>query len=83
MAGAAIPVETVNLLVATAVHFVVHIDVVDGVRRVASVREVVDADGVHITSNEIYAPGAHGGAVAAYPLRSATLELLEAHGYEP
>ena len=83
MAGALIPVETVNLLVATAVHFVVHIDVVDGERRVASVREVVDADGVHITSNEIYAPTAHGGAAPAYPMRSATLDLLEAHGYEP
>jgi len=83
MAGALIPVETVNLLVATAVHFVVHIDVVDGVRRVVSVREVVDADGVHITSNEIYAPTAHGGAAPAYPMRSATLDLLEAHGYEP
>jgi pilus assembly protein CpaF len=81
--AAAIPVETVNLLVATAVHFVVHIDMVDGVRRVASVREVVDADGVHVTSNEIYAPAADGQAAPAYPLRSATLELLEAHGYEP
>src|SRR6476661_901983 len=82
MAGAALPVETVNLLVATAVHFVVHIEMVDGVRRVASVREVVDADGVHVTSNEVYAPAAHGGAVPAYPLRSATLRRLEAHGYE-
>jgi pilus assembly protein CpaF len=81
--AAAIPVETVNLLVATAVHFVVHIDMVDGVRQVASVREVVDADGVHVTSNEIYAPAAHGQAAPAYPLRSTTLQLLEAHGYEP
>ena len=83
MAGTALPVETVNLLMATAVHFVVHIDMADGVRRVASVREVVDADGVHITSNEIYAPAAGRGAAPAYPLRRSTFEVLEAHGFEP
>jgi pilus assembly protein CpaF len=83
MAGATVPVETVNLLMATAVHFVVHIDMVDGIRRVASVREVVDADGVHITSNEVYAPGPDGAAELAYPMRTSTLELLERHGFEP
>ena len=75
MAGATLPVETVNLLVATAVHFVVHIDVVDGIRRVTSVREVVDADGAAIVSNEVFSPQ------PAYPLRSSTAELLAAHGY--
>ena len=35
MADTGLPVETVNLLIATAVHFVVFIDVVDGVRRLA------------------------------------------------
>jgi pilus assembly protein CpaF len=83
MAGAAVPVETVNLLMATAVHFVVHIDMVDGIRRVASVREVVDADGVHITSNEVYAPGPDGAAELAYPMRTSTLERLDRHGFEP
>ena len=34
MADTGLPVETVNLLIANAVHFVVHIEVVDGVRRV-------------------------------------------------
>ena len=75
MAGATLPVETVNLLVATAVHFVVHIDVVDGTRRVTSVREVIDADGAAIVSNEVFSPR------SAYPLRSSTAELLATHGY--
>ncbi len=83
MAGTPLPVETVNLLIATAVHFVVHIDTVDGVRRVASVREVVDADGVHVVSNEVFAPGAGGAAEVAYPLRATTAELLADHGYGP
>jgi pilus assembly protein CpaF len=83
MAGTAVPVETVNLLMATAVHFVVHIDMVDGVRQVVSVREVVDADGVHITSNEVFASTGDGAAAPAYPLRRATAELLEMHGFRP
>jgi pilus assembly protein CpaF len=81
MAGTGLPVDTVNLLVANAVHLVVHIDVVDGVRRVASVREVVDADGPHIVSNEVFAPGPGGGAVPAYPPRDSTTALLERHGW--
>jgi Flp pilus assembly CpaF family ATPase len=82
MAGAALPVETINLLIATAVHFVVHIEVVAGVRRVASVREVVDADGQRIVSNEVFAPGPDGRAVPAYALRATTVQLLAEHGYE-
>jgi len=82
MAGSTLPVETVNLLIATAVHFVVHIEVAGGVRRIASIREVVDADGARIVSNEVFAPGPEGGAVPAYALRAPTLDLLAAHGYD-
>lgn len=82
MAETGLPVDTVNLLLATALHFVVHIDVIDGVRRIASVREVVDADGARIVSNEVFRPGADGAAVPGYPLRDTTLALLETHGFD-
>jgi Flp pilus assembly CpaF family ATPase len=82
MAETHLPVETVNLLVASAVHFVVFIDVVDGVRCVSSVREVVDADGPRIVSNEVFVPGPGGRAVPGYPMRDATLALLEEHGLD-
>jgi Flp pilus assembly CpaF family ATPase len=82
MADTALPLETVNLLIATAVHLVVHLELVEDVRRVASVREVVDADGARIVSNEIYAPGPAGCAVPAYPLRTGTLVLLERNGFD-
>jgi hypothetical protein len=72
----------VNLLIATAVHLIVHIELIDGVRRVASVREIVDADGTHIVSNEVYAPGPDGRAVPAYPMRDSTLDLLEMNGFD-
>ena len=82
MAETGLPVDTVNLLLATALHLVVHIDLIEGVRRVVSVREVVDADGARIVSNEIFAPGLDGRAVPAYPLRDATLTMLERHGFD-
>jgi pilus assembly protein CpaF len=82
MADTHLPVDTVNLLIATAVHFVVYIDSSDGVRRVASIREVVDADGARIVSNEVFRPGPNGAAILAAPLRDATLSLLEAHGLD-
>lgn len=82
MASTGLPVDTVNLLLATAVHFVVHLELVDGVRRVVSVREVVDADGTRIVSNEVFRPPAEGVARPGYPLRDTTLALLEAQGFD-
>lgn len=82
MAETGLPVETVNLLLATALHLVVHIAAIDGVRRVVSVREVVDADGARIVSNEIFKPGLDGRAVPGYPVRDATMALLEQHGFD-
>jgi pilus assembly protein CpaF len=82
MAETNLPIETVNMLISTAVHFVVHIDVIDCVRRVVSVREVVDADGVNIVSNEVFASGGDGCAVPAYPMRDSTLDMLEKFGFD-
>jgi pilus assembly protein CpaF len=82
MAETGLPVETVNLLLATALHLVVHIAVIDDVRRVVSIREVVDADGARIVSNEIFKPGPDGRAVPGYPLRDSTMALLEQHGFD-
>ena len=97
-----LPLEASNLLIAGAVHFVVHLDsetggpepsvgvdshghleaatsglpgvehfpaVLSRRRFVSSIREVVDADGVQVVSNEVYRPGPDGPAVPASPLR--------------
>ena len=80
MAETGLPVETVNLLVANAVHFVVHVGLLEGVRRVTSIREIVDSDGPRVISNEIFSPDPLGRAVPAYPMRNATLDLLESAG---
>ncbi len=82
MAETGLPVDTVNLLISSALHLVVHIELIDGVRRVVSVREVVDADGSRIISNEIFKPGLDGRAVPGYPMRDSSMALLERHGFD-
>lgn len=75
-----LPIETTNLLIASAVHFVVHIETVNGRRQIGSIREVVDSDGSSIISNEIVR--AHDGRISgAYPLREETRELLGSFGF--
>jgi pilus assembly protein CpaF len=78
-----LPLEATNLLVANAVHFVVYL-AQDGERRfVSSVREVVDAEGPMVVSNEVFRPGPDGRAVPGAPLRSDTLDQLAAVGFDP
>ena len=78
-----LPLEATNLLVANAVHFVIHL-AQDGDRRfVASVREVVDAEGPMVVSNEIFRPGPDGRAVPGAPMRNETLDQLAAVGFDP
>lgn len=50
-------------------------------RRVASVLEVVDAEGATVVSNEIFRPGPDGWGIPGAPLRSRTATELAAHGY--
>ena len=117
-----LPLEASNLLIAGALHFVVHLDSeaydptadapatdpggnADGMRWpaapgqdqsvehfpavmsrrrfVSSIREVVDAEGVQVVSNEVYRPGIDRRAEAASPLRQDTLQELRRFGYEP
>lgn len=81
MASTGLPVDTVNLLVASAVHFVVYIDNSAGMRRIRSIREVVDTDGLQMISNEIFASAPGGSCERAYPLQDKTARLLEDCGY--
>ncbi|GAU71114.1 hypothetical protein SSP35_27_00350 [Streptomyces sp. NBRC 110611] len=75
--------EATNLMVASAVHFVVHLGWdASGRRTIDSVREVIDADGAQVVSNEIYRPGPDGRAAPASPLRTETLNDLVAAGLD-
>lgn len=89
MAETGLPVEIVNMLVANAVHLVVHLENDHGARRITSVREVVDADGPRIVSNEIFArvddtttgDGHDGEARAQFPMTTDLATMLARHGY--
>lgn len=81
-----LPLEATNLLVASAVHFVVHLARAEDrrTRVVSSIREVVGADGPQIISNEVYRPGPdHRARPVAGALRSDTLDDLVAAGFDP
>ena len=78
-----LPLEATNLLVANAVHFVVHLAHDGESRHVASVRDVVDAEGPMVVSNEVFRPGPDGRAVPGAPLRNDTLDQLVAVGFDP
>ncbi len=52
-------------------------------RVVSSIREVVDADGLQVVSNEVYRPGRDRRAMPCAPLRSETLAELVSAGYRP
>ena len=80
MSSTALPIETTNLLIASSVHFVVHIEIVRGQRRVSSIREVVDSDGATIISNEIIR-NVNGLVGFGYPLREETREMFEEVGF--
>jgi pilus assembly protein CpaF len=76
---------TTNVLVAEAVHLVVHVGfTADETGRVlTSVREVVGADGLSVTSNEVFRPGVDGRAVPSSPISTWLSTTLTAHGFDP
>jgi hypothetical protein len=72
----------VNVLVASALHFVVFIENHEGRRRLNSICEVVGTEGNHVASNEVVSRSATGAVDWPFPLRSATHELLARHGFK-
>ena len=79
-----LPLEATNLMVANAVDFVVHLGTdTHGRRVVSSVREVVDAEGPQISSNEVFRPGSDGRGVPGVPVRTDTLDDLAGVGLDP
>ena len=75
---------TTNLHIAEGLDLVVHLAfAADGRRAVTSVREVIDADGLQVSSNEIFRPGPGGRAIPGAPVSTGTAAALEAHGFDP
>jgi Flp pilus assembly CpaF family ATPase len=79
MASMGLPTETVNALVASAIHFVVHIQNLDGRRCVTSIIEVTNAEGSSIISNEVFTHTHPESSFLA--LRTQTSEVLGEYGF--
>ena len=76
--------EDTGLLIAGAIHFVIQLAWdAGGARCVSSVREITNANGRQVASNEVWTPGPDRRAVPSVPVRAATMEELEAAGYRP
>ena len=76
--------EDTTLLIASAVSFTIQVGWDTAGRRcVCSVREVTDADGRQVVSNEVYGPGPSKRAVPLVPVRADTMDDLAAAGYRP
>jgi len=81
------PVEVANQWIKTGVHLVVHIsaDLAAGQkpqRFVSSIREVTGAEGLLVSSNEIFGPGPDGRATPRVPPRPALLADLAHAGFD-
>lgn len=79
MSASGLTSDTVNMLIGSAIHLVVHVAMVENTRRVMSIHEVVDTDGISIVSNELYSYRNQGNQFLS--LRGSTAELLASHGF--
>lgn len=84
-AEAGLDEETSNKWIANAVDLIIHLGWVRGVRRVTSVREVLEAEARQIATNEVYRPSPDGRAVPAPgpSITNATLSRLVEAGFDP
>lgn len=79
MASSGLPPESIAAIMGESIHFVVHIEILDGVRRIAEIREVTGADGHMVVSNGLYDARRPGESFIALSQRSA--ETLREHGF--
>jgi Flp pilus assembly CpaF family ATPase len=78
-----LPMEATNLLAASALDLLVYIAKTRDGRFVASVRQVIAADGRQVVTNELYRPGHDGRAVPGMPIPRDLLDELCEEGYDP
>jgi pilus assembly protein CpaF len=75
---------TTNLHIAEGLHLVIQLRLtLDGQRFITSVREVVDADGLQVASNEVFRPRPDGRAVPGAPPSTDLMDKLVYHGFDP
>ena len=77
-------VDVTNLMIANAVHVIVHLARLDTHERVVtSVREITGAEGPVVLSNEVFAPDHTGRAMPRFPFSDSSMRRLERAGFDP
>jgi Flp pilus assembly CpaF family ATPase len=79
MGQTGVPMEAVNLLISTSIHFVIQLQLVNGQRRIVSIHEVVHSDGSGVASNEVFSLYESGSNFVT--LRVKTQQALEQCGF--
>ncbi len=79
MAQTGVPTEAINLLISSSIHFVVHVQSHENVRVITSIHEVVQSDGLGISTNEIYSR--QNSLHNFVSLRLQTQESLTSYGF--
>lgn len=83
LADTGLPVATINMLISSSVHLVVHVENTEWGRRLSSVHEIVDVADSYVVTNSLFKLDDAGNLVVDYPMRHETLELLIRFGFDP
>ena len=83
LADTGLPAATINMLISSSLHLVVHVENTEWGRRLTSVHEIVDVADSYVVTNSLFKLDDVGNLMADYPMRHETLELLIRFGFDP
>ena len=83
LADTGLPAATINMLISSSLHLVVHVENTEWGRRLSSVHEIVDVADSYVVTNSLFKLDDAGNLVVDYPMRHETLELLIRFGFDP
>ena len=83
LADTGLPAATINMLISSSLHLVVHVENTEWGRRLTSVHEIVDVADSYVVTNSLFKLDDVGNLIVDYPMRHETLELLIRFGFNP
>jgi Flp pilus assembly CpaF family ATPase len=83
LADTGLPAATINMLISSSLHLVVHVENTEWGRRLSSIHEIVDVADSYVVTNSLFRLDDAGNLVVDYPMRHETLELLIRFGFDP
>ena len=83
LADTGLPAATINMLISSSLHLVVHVENTEWGRRLTSVHEIVDVADSYVVTNSLFKLDDVGNLIVDYPMRHETLQLLIRFGFDP